>query len=356
MIFWRKRQLSEEYDKILELKSIKHVTVCVILISFLSMSISCTQLSRIAAIFRHDEPLRGGKKSLFTAVSLPENSVGIDVYVIRIPYNRRELLERFWLDVDENEIPITVRNHLKKHGLRQGMLSSKIPVSFERLLDLKDIPPQKPFEQVTVAGSAMMNELLLKHWTFTLTRKQPLPFPICDDMIPKLPVLAVVDGKPSGKVYTNASGMILISTDEQPDGSVVVKTIPEIHYGGETRQITSEAGIYTPKVYKSKLQFDQLTVEAKLLLGQWVVIGSDMRQQTGFGRYIFSRGDGDPEQILIGIRLSQTSKDGLHDRNDIAVLRFLDDKTNSEQIDDKETNTESYLSPSLADQELGKIL
>ena len=290
-----------------------------------------------------------------SAASLAKDSVRIDVYLIRVPYDRRELLERFWDDVEESEIPISIRNSLYQHGLRQGMLPSRIPVSFERLLDLRDIPPQKPFEQMTLTGIASTNEPLHKKWKIFLMRKQPTEFPTFN-MIPKLPVLAVVDGYPSGQVYENAEGKILITTDEQPDGSVLVKTVPEIHYGGETGKFTSKASQFGREVYKSKLSFDQLAVETTLLLGQWVVIGPDMRQHSGFGRDIFSQGDGDPEQILIGIRLSQTSKDGIHDRNDIAVLRFSDDKTNSALSVDSEMSTESLFPPTLAEQELGTTM
>jgi len=268
-------------------------------------------------------------------VALAESGVVIDVYVIRIPYDRHELLERFWNDVEESEIPIAIRNDLYKNGLRQGMLPSKIPVSFERLLELKDIPPQRPFEQVILTGPAATGEPLHKSVNIKMMRKQSMEFPIYEEgkMIPKLNVLAMVDGQPTGKNYPNACGKIWISTDEQPDGSVLVKTIPEIHYGGVTSKYTSEASELKRTSYISKLQFDQLAVETKLLLGQWVVIGPETRQNTGFGRDIFSQGEGNPEQILMAIRLQQTSKDGIHDRNDIAVLRISDDLIQERQTD-----------------------
>jgi hypothetical protein len=235
------------------------------------------------------------------------------------------------------------------------MIPSKIPVSFERLLELRDIPPQHPYIQVIQAGSAAAGEPLHNSIPLYVMRKIPQNSPPTCEMIPKLPVLALVDGNPSGHVYENACGKILIYADEQPDGSVLLKTIPEIHFGGETRKITSEGGVFTPIVYKSKLQFDQLAVETKLLLGQWVVIGPETRQKTGFGRDILSQGDGDPELILIAIRLRQTSKDGIHGRNDIAVLRITEDGTNPGTMDSVRKN-ESLFSPNLADQELGKTM
>ena len=306
------------------------------------MSVSCTHLSDISSVFKREKDrFRGNSSSLMSPVALAESGVAIDVFVIRVPYDRHEFLERFWNDVEESEIPINVRNDLYKNGLRQGMLPSKIPVSFERLLELKNIPPQKPFEQVVRTGSAATDEPLHKCLTVKMMQKQPMEFPINEEgkMIPKLSVLAMVDGKPSGKAYPNACGKIWITTDEQPDGSVLVKTIPEIHYGGVTSKYASEAGVLFRNTYISKLSFDQLAVETKLLLGQWVVIGPEMRQNTGFGRDIFRQGHSAPEQILIAIRLRQTSKDGIHDRNDIAVLRMTDDLSLERQMDrdDKES-------------------
>jgi hypothetical protein len=191
-----------------------------------------------------------------------------------------------------------------------------------------------------------------------MMRKQPVEFPLSEAMIPKLPVLAVVDGKPTGQIYTNARGGILITADEQPDGSVLLKTIPEIHYGGVTSTFTSVAGELIPKTYRSKLSFDQLAVETKLLLGQWVVIGPETRQSTGFGRDIFSQGEGVPEQILIAIRLRQTSRDGIHDRNDIAALRISGDQPHEQQRDTEveEAESQSHFPAGFVDQERGKTI
>ena len=317
----------------------KRILVFIGLCSILSMSVSCTHLSGITNVFKRDQDrFRGNLNTLMSPVALAESGVAIDVYVIRIPYDRHELLEQFWNDVEESEIPITVRNDLYKNGLRQGMLPSKIPVSFERLLELKDIPPQRPFEQVIKTGNAAAEEPLRKYQDIIMMRKQPFECPISEEMIPKLSVFALVDGHPTGKVYPNACGKIWMTTDEQPDGSVLVKTIPEIHFGGVTSKYTSQAGEINRKTYISKLQFDQLAVETKLLLGQWIVIGPETRQNTGFGRDIFRQGESAPEQILIAIRLRQTLKDGIHDRNDIAVIRITDEQSLERQMDrdDKE--------------------
>lgn len=287
------------------------------------MVVSCAPLSRWTTIFEKDaEEFHGDGKSPLSAITL-ETGVILDVYVIRVPYDRRELVAEFWNDVDENEVPMEIRKELHNHGLRQGILPSKIPVSLARLLELRDIPPQKPFETVRTVDDINAKETLHTRRTTKMIKNQAVPFPTRSP-ISKLPVLASVDGKPSGHTYHNAVGIISVATEELPDGSVKVKTVPEIHYGDETGRITSVTGMYTRDVTIQKLAFDQLTVETKLLLGQWVVIGPDLRKSVGFGRDILTQGSStDPEQLLFAVRLMQIKKDGIHDRNDIALSNAL---------------------------------
>jgi len=294
-------------------------------------------MTGITAYLKRDAPVRGGNTTM-SPLGHSGTGVAIDIYTIRIPYDRQELLNQLWNDVDESEIPIDIRYRLCHHGFRQGILPSKIPVSLERLLELRDIQPQRLDDRASYSGNNSTGEPLHKCVTNYMMPKQTV-FCFTCETIPKLPVLAVVDGYPTGYVYHNANGVILISTEEQPDGSVIVKTIPEIHYGDDTGEITSVNSAYTRKVYHSKIQFDQLAVETKLLLGQWIVIGADTQGTAGFGRNIFSQDNGVPEKVLIGIRLRQTLKDGIHDRNDIVVTRISNEQKSwiNETIPDKPT-------------------
>lgn len=326
----------------------------VVFIALLGANASCAHLPKqLREVFERDtKTIRGNGNSLLGTMPLPETGVELDVYVIYVPYDRRNLLEQFWNDVEESEIPIQTRNALFNHGLRQGMLSAKIPVSLERLLELRDIPPQRPFEKVIGADTLAGGDPLHKRLTVPMMHKQPVEFPTCDP-IPRLPVLAVVDGNLTGQVYSDAKGVILISTEEQPDGSVIIKTIPEIHHGDDVRKPTSSGGVLKRAVYRSKLSFDQLAVETKLLLGQWVVIGPENRHTAGFGQDILSRNKGTSEQILIAIRLQRTRKDGIHDRNDIVILPAQAVETNPSR-QNGEDEKDSGFPTNLADQELGK--
>ena len=319
------------------------------LFALLGASASCTYLPKLGEILSRNSKTPRGDSPL---VPLPETGVALDVYAIYVPYDRRGLLEQFWDDVEENEVPIEVRNSLYQHGLRQGLLPSKIPVSLERLLELRDIPPQRPFEKVVTAADLAKGDSLHKSWGVQMMKDQPFELPTCDP-IPKLPILAMVDDNLSGHVYSDAKGILLISTDERPDGSVVVKTVPEIHYGEDTKKYTSVGGKFQHSVFKQKITFDQLTVETKLLLGQWVVIGPEMRQSAGFGHDILSRDKGIKEHILIAIRLRQTRKDGIHDRNDLVVLRIPENE-NQKRQNDEDHETYNDFPESISDQELGK--
>jgi hypothetical protein len=302
-------------------------------ILIMSLAVSCSHLSQLSSLFKKEtEEFRGSGNTPLSAISLHETGVVLDIYEIQVPYDRRELLAQFWEDVDENEIPSEIRNELNKYGLRQGILSSKIPASLARLLGSEDFAPQRPFEKVTTIENINAKKPLELCKTVTMTKNQPLAFPTCPT-ITKLPILTVVDGYPTGQDYHNARGFILITTEELPDGSVKLKTVPEIHFGDEAGKITSNGGVYTRQVTKSKLSFDQLAVETKLLLGQWVVIGPDLRKNGGFGRDILTQGNSTvPEQIIIAIRLNQTKKDGTHDRNGLALTGVKPSEHDSETI------------------------
>jgi hypothetical protein len=298
------------------------------------MVISCTQISERLTLF---SPKSVNNNTTLAPLPLTQSGVVLDIYKIRVPYNRRELLDELWNETEEKEIPLDLRNKLQKNGLRQGIIPVKIPVSLSRLLDLKNVVPQRPFQ--IVKDYATKEDLSKRYTAVVMMKNQPLEFPTCDP-IPELPILAIVDGNPSGRVYRNVKGVILITTDEQPDGSVIMKTVPEIHFGDESRKVVSEGGVYKPMVWQPKLSFDQLEVKTKLLLGQWVIIGPDSRSPGGFGKDILSRGNGDPEQIIIAIRLVQTQKEGIHDRNDIPVLNISDESESEDR--EIEENSEQF--------------
>ncbi|MDR1494269.1 MAG: hypothetical protein LBT05_16360 [Planctomycetaceae bacterium] len=309
----------------------KQFVIILLLIAFSGIAISCTQISERLHLF---STMQENKPTL-APLPLSETGVVLDIYKIRVPYNRRELLEELWNETEEKEIPLETRNELYKHGLRQGQIAVKIPVPLSRLLDLQNVVPQRPFQ--IVKNPATKEDLSKRYTAIAMMKNQPLEFLTCDP-IDELPVLNLVDGNVAGRVYRNAKGVILVTTDEQPDGSVIMKTVPEIHFGDESSKYISEGGQYKPLFWQSKLSFDQLEVKTKLLLGQWVIIGPDSRSPGGFGKDILSRGNGDPEQIIIAIRLVQTHKEGIYDRNDIPVLNI-----SKEQIPTNEENTKNSI-------------
>ena len=321
-------------------------------ILMLSVSISCSSIKDyFSGIGKKIEPHSG--KSPLNAVKFPPSGVVIDFYRIRVPYLKRHLAEELWNEAEEMDISPELRNQLRLHGFRQGRLGTRVPASLLQLLELKDDVIKKPYVLETKLSDAAVGEPLCTRFTgVNMVKDQPVEFNTADIM-PSLPVLAIVNGKPVGREYRNAQGKIRVTTDEQPDGSVILTTVPEIHYGEETRKMIAVGGVLSSRTVRPKQTFDQLTVKTKLLLGQWVLIGPTMKNEGGFGNKILSRDMGDPEQILIAIRLVKTQKDGVHDRNDIPILKIRDSKTSEEQNHEDEDDLE--LPPDISAQELGSL-
>ncbi len=100
------------------------------------------------------------------------------------------------------------------------------------------------------------------------------------------------------------------------DGHVHFQLIPELEFGDVQTQLPIIGGAIVPTARKPTKAFENLTVSARLLPGQWLLIGPASELPTGIGRYFFTRAIGDTEQKLVAIRLASTPKDGVFNGND----------------------------------------
>ena len=297
--------------------------------SLLFCGVSC---SAITTFFDGNEDQKiTGKNGILRTPKLPEDAVSVDIYKIRVPYSKRELLANLWERADEHDIPIETRKELYRNGLRAGTLGSSIPIELSRLLELRDQPVTSPTEEkLRNAADEMKNPRLATRYSMTVQKGVPVLIETCEPL-ERLSLFANVNGEGKGQTYHNAFGVLQLSCQEQLDGSVKMKIVPEIHFGEVVTRTISQGGIMHKVPVHPKHTFDKMAIESHLLLGQWLIIGPN-GESFGFGNRIFVQEMGDPEQRLIAIRIVQTQHDGIHDRNDIATLDWIpDENMKSEQ-------------------------
>ncbi|MDR1957942.1 MAG: hypothetical protein LBQ54_02680 [Planctomycetaceae bacterium] len=290
-----------------------------------------------------------GQNPLLKLPPLPEDAVVVDIYKIRVPYSKRDLVHKLWERTDSRDIPVELCNELYRKGIRVGTLGSNIPVELSRLLELKDMPVSSPTAEKLYDVSQELKSPSLTTRNSTVIRQGvPASIETCTPL-ERLSLFEVVNGERLGKTYYKAFGMIQLGCEEQVDGSVRMTVVPEIHYGDIiTRPAVKDSVVFMEKA-RRKLTLDHLTIRTDLLLGQWLIIGPT-GESSGFGNRIFVQDMGDPEQKLLAVRLVRTRHDGIHDRKDIATLDWVSQEKEKENGDDSDSGQDEPLSPNVIEE------
>lgn len=249
---------------------------------------------------------RSGGTELLKA-SLPPDAVTVDLLVIHVPHQDRELLERLWDDVDEQELSPEIRDELALGGFRAGLLGATIPESLSRLVALKGHGLRQNVEQEYRPRSDETAALTLSK-TQTLIPGNRFHLPIGESTIPKIPVLAKENGRLTGKTYYNAAPTLAISAKPVPDGSVDVEVTPFLGLGEEVVTKYKYGQMVTAYEQATKT-FENLRFTLPLRPGQFLVIGPANRKTGGLGHYFFTEGIGDFDQKIVVLRLLFTQHD-----------------------------------------------
>lgn len=249
---------------------------------------------------------RGGGTDLLKA-SLPPDAVTVDLLIIHVPHQDRELLERLWEDVDEQELSPEIRDELALGGFRAGLLGATIPESLSRLVELKGHGLRQNVEQEYRPRSDETAALTLSK-TQTLLPGNRFHLPIGDAKISKIPVLAKENGRLTGKTYYNAEPTLAISAKPIPDGSVDFEVTPFLGLGEEVVTKYKYGQMVTAYEQATKT-FDNLRFSLPLRPGQFLVIGPANRKTGGLGHYFFTEGIGDFDQKIVVLRLLFTQHD-----------------------------------------------
>ena len=306
-------------------------------LSLIVCATSC-QLLNIILDGKEDEKSTGN--GFLQALPLSPDSVVVDVYKIRVPHDKRELVQALWQKSDRLDMPVETERKLYDQGLRVGRLGSHVPVELSRLLELRDQPIVSPIAEKKrdVADEQVFPQLTTRH-SPVIRNGVPVAIETCDPK-ERLSLFAMVDGEALGQTYHKAFGVIQLHCKEENDGSVKITAIPEIHYGDIHSRPVSQNGVKYIENTRNKISMDHLKIDVKLLLGQWLIIGPT-GGQFGVGNRIFVHERGDPEQRLLAIRLVRTQKDGIHDRNDIATLDWVpEQKEDSHDQEDEPISIE----------------
>lgn len=241
------------------------------------------------------------------------NKAMLDIALVRVPADHAGVVS-VWQDLDEQHIPVDLRQRLAENGLRCGIVGRQLPPSLEQLVDASN--------QQATAQTGLAQGVTIQRFTFSPgASRQLAATSILDELI----VLHTRDRAVSGNTYAQAQCMFDVRCDQSPGDRVRLFIVPEIHYGQPRRHVGGSQGALQFVVKKDKVAFDDLSIESELAMGQTMVLGSTELPK-GLGTNFFIEDEAGQRQTkLLLIRLVQAPVEALFPDDEQAPAPLADD-------------------------------
>jgi hypothetical protein len=242
------------------------------------------------------------EQSLLKPISLADDGVQLEIVSIRFPFGDDDLNDSMWNDIDEQQLPLSVRQKLAEAGLRAGVIGGQMPAGLARMMSAAE---QAPANAIAAAASLEQSPPV---------RRQQMQLHsgwhgeiISSSIYPQLPLLTREEGRLSGQTYSAAQGVLQAKAEALGDRRIRLSIVPELQYGQVRQQWSVEDGRLVGQQGKCKRVFDHLAFEASLGPGEMLVLTSLPQRSGTLGHYLFTEPHDDQlQQKLLVVRLADT--------------------------------------------------
>lgn len=263
-------------------------------------------------IKKPEEPTGKNIDHLLQQGQIPSDSVGIEIFTIRTTPQQQELVRQLWMEVDEQMIAPPLRRDLMEQGIRIGVLGDLLTPALSQLIHVTgdartgNANMFHDFQEVSVAEIPHDPPVTRQYRNLLPDMRASLK--AFDYPVPELSRFWFENGRFCGQTYKDALGLICVSARNQNNGTVRFDIVPELEYGTMERRIRIHSAMMIPENGRPRLPFVSLTVTQNLLPGQWILIGPAIPDCSGIGRVLFIRGNEEPEQKILAVRLIKMKK------------------------------------------------
>ncbi len=235
------------------------------------------------------------------------DSVGIEVFTIRITRDQDALFRQLWQEVDEQMLEPALRRELLSNGLRVGFLGETLSPSLSRLINVtsEQTPGMAAGGYKEFSMAELSQDLAVTRQYINLMPEMRSAIKIFDDNLPEFSRIWTENGQLSGQTYTDVLGLIQITGTPQSNGRAKLTVMPLLEYGVPERRVRVHNGVILQENGRPRYPFRSLTVSLDLLPGQWLILGPASRESSGAGHALFIRGAEDGEQKILAIRLAK---------------------------------------------------
>lgn len=254
------------------------------------------------------------EQSLLKPISAADDGVQLEIISIRFPFGDEELNDSIWNDIDEQQLPLPVRQKLAEAGLRAGVIGGQLPAALAQRMAAAEQGPAN-----AIAAAARLEQTPpVSHQQMQLHSGWHGEI-ISSGIYPELPLLTREDGRLSGQTYTAAQGILQAKAEAIGDRRIRLSIVPELQSGQARQQWTVEDGRLVGQQGKSKRIFDHLAFEATLAPQEMLVLTSLPQRSGTLGHYLFTEPHDDQlQQKLLIVRLAESRHSDLFLPLDVA--------------------------------------
>jgi hypothetical protein len=260
------------------------------------------------------------KKSGLIWPQASPDSVTLEIFFVRFPMGDAEMNGPLWTMIDEQHLAADLRRKLAANGFRVGVISNGLPEPLEKLLNVPAETPLKPGEETLVD---LQNDSRVRRRLLQIRGGRRSNIIATGEREPHAELHVLVrgdDDQVTGRTYKQVKGQFAMKAFPQGEGRVRFELIPEIEHGDPQRRFLPGDGMLKVEFGPAREVLDNLRIEATLVPGQMLVIGSLPDRPGSLGHQFFTEQMSGPiEQKFVVIRLTQSKYDDLFSAEPPAV-------------------------------------
>jgi hypothetical protein len=252
-------------------------------------------------LWLENQPPKDFESFLRSVEALP-GSVTLEVFHVRFSADQQEQVRALWKQVDEQQLPASLRRELMRNGFRAGILGGALPDTLALALGLQsEMPESSPIRMVTEQTARPR----IKRRVLQLAPDQPATIHP-SEQAGQIELLVNRSGEVVGKTYTQAESVYSMEAELIDGQSVEVRLTPEVHHGDLRNRYTGveEQGIFLVTSGREREVFDDMQIHAELAPGELIVVGSMSDMDGSLGHFFHSdQGSQHHDDKLILVRL-----------------------------------------------------
>lgn len=208
-----------------------------ILIRFMLLAISVVLgvvVSGGCAPLKDQSPQSNRNGFSITRSSMNPGAVAVQLAVVQLDSDQREIFEQFWGHLDQMKVPLPVRKSADENGLRYAVMSSHVPNVLPKLLESRPLDVSKLSDikrQMAEAGLLKSPSRMVSHQRIENDTGEEYEVTTSDVYPQKDWAVKSVDGVPLTGRGQLVKGVYRFTSFPQADGSVRLVMLPEIHHG-----------------------------------------------------------------------------------------------------------------------------